>query len=224
MLLEETMISKQTQWLWWQVVSSYPLPKHHFILQETFLHSQGIVEHMMMHVISVTVSSFTWSPAFSRYFDFRQSCFKSQWTNMWMFAITCSHNFLDKYIEIITAETSNGSCTRKALYAGSESKLAWQCMVPFHWFCSVRFPEYALVVLQPHHFLPDNSLLPLYSRQHRRKVSGLKHYKNVLGEQTATPGWPGLKEIPSILFHWHPKPSGTYNKPIPYHLGCWDQI
>jgi len=43
-------------------------------------------------------------------------------------------------------------------------------------------------VLQPHHFLPNNSLLPLYSRQQGREVVGLKHYKiavdHVLREQT----------------------------------------
>ncbi|KAF8816081.1 hypothetical protein BYT27DRAFT_7209006 [Phlegmacium glaucopus] len=41
---------------------------------------------------------------------------------------------------------------------------------------SVRYAEYELVVLQPNHFLPDNSLLPLYSQQ-QGQVVGLKQYK-----------------------------------------------
>jgi len=41
---------------------------------------------------------------------------------------------------------------------------------------SIRYAEYELVVLQPDHFLPDDSLLPLYSRQ-QIEVVGFKHYK-----------------------------------------------
>ena len=57
-------------------------------------------------------------------------------------------------------------------------------------------------MLQPHHFLPDNSLLTLYSRQHGREVIGLKHYKmatdHVLREQTGDD--PDSKRFPPFRF------------------------
>jgi len=44
---------------------------------------------------------------------------------------------------------------------------------------SVRLAEYELVVLQPYHFLPGNSVLTFYDRQADGEVIGLKHYKMV---------------------------------------------
>ena len=82
-----------------------------------------------------------------------------------MFAITCSHKFLDKYIEIITAENDEW----RSQFANGRSytqelQLSWLrlCDALPLTFCQCRFCEYELVVLQPGHFLPHNALLPLY--------------------------------------------------------------
>ena len=59
-------------------------------------------------------------------------------------------------------------------------------------------------MLQPHHFLPDDALLPLYSRQHGREVIGLQHYKmaadRVLREQTVDDSDTVSKRFPPFRF------------------------
>ena len=42
---------------------------------------------------------------------------------------------------------------------------------------SVLFYEYELVILRPDHFLPDDSLLPCYSRRQDHRVQGMHLYK-----------------------------------------------
>src|SRR5882757_11178592 len=58
-------------------------------------------------------------------------------------------------------------------------------MVSFYSLCllmqwldpSVLLSEYELVVLQPYHFLPDDSLLPFCSRRRDHRVLEVHHYK-----------------------------------------------
>jgi len=103
------MISKRIQWLWC-FLSPYSLPKHHFVLQETFLRSQGIVDHLFNLNDPCNLANselvFTWSPASSVLLVLStvDASLHIAMDKYAMFAVTCSHNCLDKYIEITTAE------------------------------------------------------------------------------------------------------------------------
>jgi len=89
-----------------------------------------------------------------------------------MFAVTCSHVFLDKYIDIIKAENDVwASHSERGIVYMRELKLLDD---------STRLADYELVILQPEHFLPDNSVLPFYNRrQSDGKVVEVKGFKMV---------------------------------------------
>jgi hypothetical protein len=124
-----------------------------------------------------------------------------------MFAVTCSYKYLDMYIDIIKAENEIWVTHREAglLCTEAESKVTWPYMVSFtHFVCryisSVLLPEYELVVLQPDHFLPDDSLLHFYSRRTDHRVLGVHHYEMADRVLRKFPGNDTSERFPSFQF------------------------
>lgn len=126
------------------------------VLVESFLGSQGIVDHIFRLDDASNLANV-------------DAALHIAMDKYAMFAITCSHEFLDKYIAIITVENDRWL---HEIEKGSMYIRKLKVLDP-----SVRYAEYELVVLQPNHFLPDESLLPVYSRQQGQVIGTPKHYK-----------------------------------------------